>query len=118
MTYPKCLLTLVPTNPQQQTPINTNGVANINERFSKAGGTETGTPAVASPLGSAEKQGTPQRYENNVASGKSPKSSDSSSKSDSGTPGKEQKHQGDESANANAMDRKGQTGTAAVAWES
>ncbi len=92
-------------------PLNTQGVQNINDRFSKAGGTETGTPAVASPLNSAEKQGTLQTYENNIASGKSASNSKSaSSGSESGTPGKEQVHEGAPGANANAQDKKGKTG--------
>ncbi|KAF2480566.1 hypothetical protein BDY17DRAFT_312443 [Neohortaea acidophila] len=100
-------------------PPNTLGVQNINARFSKAGGTEKGTPAVASTLGSADKEDTAHYHENNVASGKSSSRSDSklSNKSEkkSGSlpgkpPGKGQEQKGAEDADANAADRKGQTG--------
>lgn len=104
------MLTLSVTD-NSSNPINTPAVQSINDRFSKAGGTEHGTPAVASTLGSAEKQGRSHYYENNVASGKSgSKSEDKSGSKPGETPGKEQEHKGAPNANANAVDRKGQTG--------
>lgn len=112
------MLTLSVTD-NSSNPPNTLGVQNINARFSKAGGTEKGTPAVASTLGSADKEDTAHYHENNVASGKSSSRSDSklSNKSEkkSGSlpgkpPGKGQEQKGAEDADANAADRKGQTG--------